>query len=330
MLFLTFLIYANLVGCGINSFEKANLKPVLNQINVSNSVLVVNSSTIITKAIDENGNSCLVKIYSMDKPDEYHSYHKIELPDEVQDFELLGIWAPNGSTNVIYILSGDQVYAIYSSARKFSYDDSFKKIDEDIDLNETIITEEVEMEDDEITDIYVNGCYKAYLISGHRYNYQIHCDDEGNIIFTDNGIDFQLMQQSPLKNSFTVLDEELCPNIIIIGKDNTVYCYKYQDEAEPLLTATNKFDEEIINYGRLRNGSPLSEYFYIVTNSLIYVYDAKFNLIQEIAHPDNLIGIGGGDTNSQREFNSINLVRLENDKIVMEAKELVKVEREIN
>jgi hypothetical protein len=63
---------------------------------------------------------------------------------------------------------------------------------------------------------------------------------------------------------------------------------------------------------------------------MIYVYDAKFNLIQEIAHPDNLIGIGGGDTNSQREFNSINLVRLENDKIVMEAKELVKVEREIN
>jgi hypothetical protein len=74
----------------------------------------------------------------------------------------------------------------------------------------------------------------------------------------------------------------------------------------------------------------LSEYFYIVTNSKIYVYDAKFNLIQEIAHPDNLIGIGGGDSNSKREFNSINLVLLENDKIIMEAKELVKVEKESN
>jgi hypothetical protein len=266
----------------------------------------------------------------MDKSDEYHGYHKIELPDEVQDFELLGIWAPNGSTNIIYVLSGGQVYAIYSFSRKFSYDDSFKKIDDEIDVNETIITEEVHIDEDEITDIYLNGCYKVYLASGQRYDYQIHCDDEGNVIFTDNGSDFLLMQNSPLKNSFTVLDEEICPNIIVIGKDDTVYCYKYQDEAEPLLTATNKFYEPIINYGRLRNGSPLSEYFYIVTNSKIYVYDAKFNLIQEIAHPDNLIGIGGGDSNSKREFNSINLVLLENDKIIMEAKELVKVEKESN
>lgn len=301
---ISFIMILCLCSCQ-TKFTDLKITMIDNEYIMSNSVVIIDSNALFAKVFDENNKIRLIHIWGYD-PDYYKNvsgskienpmkYTFINLPDEITNFEFIGMYIFGESECNVYIKSIEgRIYDLYYHQTLMGSKYDVKEIDIDWNNSETLIGNFYSRIGEYLREGYLNFQYS------HFENLKIKIDiNESNDVYLnvdDNRI-FIISNFSIRNMFFNPYNEDL--GIILIGENNEVYHLDYFSEQKTLNQGSHYFDEKIINYGCLNAKYTDSKYFYIVTEQHVYIFNRYFEEIKVIEINSGLYGVGGTGSNSR-------------------------------
>jgi hypothetical protein len=308
-LLLIFISLIYLTGCSGNTIDDFTI-----DFKNSNSIVVKKNETPsqIFKCFDENGKAFLL---DMGQGDEIKGsfmimvHDFIELPEEITDFEIIGYSDVNVyNTCDILIYTNDGVYLICPNIHQWvgnKYD--IYKVENETCINKEIKNIVYKSNDNDLNrPRYFNNILKFSSIN----------NDENNINFVKKDQELTLLENVQLSNAFFLLaidDESLMEgyqynNIIILDTNNNVYYYSISPDLEIIIEKKMGYDRPIVNYGVIINeysnihigvNNPFDEeypelnrnYFYILTENELFIYDKLGELFHSIQIENEVYGI---------------------------------------
>ncbi|MGI6710314.1 MAG: hypothetical protein ACOX4W_02600 [Bacilli bacterium] len=324
--YLIFVLIILLTGCG---YTGISLNDVSIDFTDSNSVVVLKreyTERQIIKVYDEEGQALLLMIPYMDEvADQLMANKIIELPDGITDFKIVGFSNNQYSGSSVDVLIETNVgyYAIVKFVSTFGLYFKYYKIDDESIIYSNI--KNVIYKDHTTSDKLKIHCNNVI-----KYASIINKDD--SIYFINEEKETLLFENSQIKDSFflTAYGEKRLDyyNFIIINQNNEIkYCSMSTDQ-ELVIDKDIIVEGKIINFGPIVNGATkmytdtnnpfekqiitvenqkgeiiekeIVDYFYILTDEYVYVYDklgVEFykETIEETVYGINFINFGYKD-----------------------------------